>query len=354
VKTGESIPAVTLSGAAVSGEAVLLEEFPDRKYLKRWDRGNEHRWQFQFELDPIKESKSFSDRKLGSIGASYAAAIAYRNQFLKAAAELGLLGPDGNPSGSDLPIQLKLSPRNTSGIVGLYRENLVRKGKAHAEVAWIANYKDEKSSNAQKSFSILKLGEKGALSAALKFRRDYVARVAEATPVPAKRALVEDHVLQLDLLLECIGDLVEETEVFVFLGALNNPLVTATEKQEFLSVRIAQARFRRLVLAMWSHRCCVTRFTQFLAAGHIKPWSESSNEERVDPFNGLSLSPVYDKAFDQGLITFENEGQLRISPLLAANAPLLGIDHHKRIIGLEERHFQYLAYHRAKRFKGLS
>lgn len=29
------------------------EDYSDRKYLKRLDRGNEHRWQFQFERDPI-------------------------------------------------------------------------------------------------------------------------------------------------------------------------------------------------------------------------------------------------------------------------------------------------------------
>lgn len=343
--------ATTTAGRVDGGR---VDEFLDRKYLKRWDRGNEHRWQFQFEMDPIKESKSFSDRKYGSIHASYTAAKAHRDEFLSAAVELGLVGPDGNPQRNDLPILLKLSPRNTSGIVGLYRENLLRKGKLSPEVAWVANYKDEKGKNLQKSFSVPKLGEKGALFDALKFRRDYVARVAEATPVPAKRVLVEDHVLGLDLLLEYIGSLVDEAELFVFLSTINNPLVAVTEKQELLAVRIGQARFRRLVLALWSHKCCVTRSTQFLIAGHIKPWNESSNEERMDPYNGLSLSPVYDKAFDHGLITFEDSGQLHISPLLAANAPLLGIDHRQRITGLNDAHLKYLAYHRANRFKGLS
>jgi hypothetical protein len=335
-------------------DAVSSDPFLDRKYLKRWDRGNEHRWQFQFEMDPIKESKSFSDGKHGSIDASYAAARAHRDEFLRTAAELGLIGPDGNPQRNDLPILLKLSPRNTSGIVGLYRENLLRKGKRSPEVAWVANYKDEKGKNLQKSYSVPKLSEKGALFDALKFRRDYVARVAEATPVPAKRALVDDHVLGLDLLLEYIGGLVDEAELFVFLSTINNPLVTVTEKQDLLAVRIGQARFRRLVLATWNHRCCITRSTQFLTAGPIKPWSESSNEERLDPYNGLALSPVYDKSFDQGLITFDDSGQLRISPLLAANAPLLGIDQRQRIIGLNDAHLKYLAHHRAYRFKGMS
>jgi hypothetical protein len=328
------------------------DEFPDRKYLKRWDRGNEHRWQFQFEMDPIKESKSFSDRKCGSIHASYAAARAHRDEFLRVAAELGVVGPDGNPQRNDLPIYLKLSPRNTSGIVGLYRENLLRKGKPNPEVAWVANYKSGEGKNLQKSFSIHKLGEKRALYDALNYRRDYVQRVASETQVPAKRAQVEEHVLGLDLLLDYIDSLVDEEEVFVFLSTINNPLVSFTEKQDLLAVRVGQARFRRLVLAMWSHRCCITRSTQFLTAGHIKPWSESSNEERMDPYNGLSLSPVYDKAFDQGLITFEDSGQVRVSPLLAANAPLLGINPRQRIDGLVDAHKKYLAYHRAIRFKG--
>ena len=339
---------------AASADAVNLDEFPDRKYLKRWDRANEHRWQFQFELDPIPESKAFSDRKYGSIHASYAAAKTHRDEFLRVAVELGLVDPDGNPQRNDLPIYLKLSPRNTSGIVGLYRENLLRKGKRNPEVAWVANYKNDEGKNLQKSFSVTKLGEKVALFDALKFRRDYVERVANATRVPAKQALVEDHVLSLDLLLDYIGNLVDEAEIFVFLSTINNPLVSVTEKQDLLAVRIGQAKFRRLVLAMWSHRCCITRSTQFLTAGHIKPWSKASNQERVDPYNGLSLSPVYDKAFDQGLITFDDSGQLRISPLLAANAPLLGIDHRQRIVGLSDAHLKYLAYHRENRFKGLS
>lgn len=42
-----------------------------------------------------------------------------------------------------------------------------------------------------------------------------------------------------------------------------------------------------------------------LVAGHIKPWRESTNPERVDPHNALALSPNYDKLFDLGFITFK-------------------------------------------------
>lgn len=323
--------------------------FSDRKYIKRRDLPREHAWQFQFEQEPIKESKSFADNKYGSKELAYAAARKYRDDFLASAYELGLLDPDA--ARNDLPIQLALSPRNTSGIVGLYREHRERRDRGNPEVTWVANYKDASGKHQQKSFPITRLGEKNALISALRFRRDYVARVAELTTTTTKRTQVDRHVADLDLLLEYIATLEDTSDVFFFLSTINNPLVSATDKQDMLTVRIGQARFRKLVLDMWSHRCCITHAAAFLTASHIKPWSNSDNSERLDPFNGIALSPVYDKAFDVGLITFEDDGRIRVSSRLALDAPLLGVTGDERIVGLNFMHAKYLAYHRHKRFQ---
>lgn len=326
------------------------DPFADRKYIKRRDDAKNHSWQFQFENDPIKESKNFSDSIYGSKEAAFSAAKAYRDDFLRSAAELGLVDPDGNPHGSDLPINLNLSPRNTSGIIGLYREDRPRKDKRLPEVAWIANFKTEAGKHAQKSFPVRSLGEKQALCKALEFRRDYVVRAAATVTVPAKRDLIENHIQDLNFLLEYISDLSDESEVFYFLSTINNPLISTTEKQNMLAVRIGQQRFRKLVLAVWHSKCAITGSTQFLIAGHIKPWADSTDAERIDPYNGIALSPVYDKAFDSGHITFEDDGRIRISPLLAMNAPLLGITGREVIQGLSANHLPYLAYHRSARF----
>lgn len=324
--------------------------FADRKYIKRRDDAKNHSWQFQFENDPIKESKNFSDSIYGSKEAAFAAAKAHRDAFLRSAFELGLVGPDGNPHRSDLPITLNLSPRNTSGIIGVSREDRPRKDKRLPEVAWIANFKTETNKHAQKSFSVHSLGEKQALCKALEFRRDYVVRAATTVTVPAKRNLIENHIQDLNFLLEYITSLGDESEVFYFLSTINNPLISATEKQDMLAVRIGQQRFRKLVLAIWHSKCAVTGSTQFLTAGHIKPWADSSDAERIDPYNGIALSPVYDKAFDSGHITFDDDGRIRVSPLLALNAPLLGITGKEVIHGISAHHLPYLAYHRSSRF----
>lgn len=322
---------------------------PERKYIKR--REAERFWQFQYENDPIKESKTFYDKAYGGTEASLEAAKKYRDDFLRSAHELGITGPGGVMESGDLPIQLTLSPRNTSGIVGLYREVLHRPRMTRPEMNWIANYKDDSGSHKQKAFSIKGLGEKGALLAALRHRRDYVARIEAALGSHPKRDQLIQHLEDLDLLLEYIEDLVDEDGLYFFLSTLNNPAISATEKNGELAIRIGQARFRRLVCAMWGGMCAVTGATQFLVAGHIKPWSESSDHERLDPYNGLPLSPVYDRAFDLGMITFDETGHIVLSPHLRLNAPLLGITGSERVRALDVRHEPYLQYHRVRRFR---
>jgi putative restriction endonuclease len=87
---------------------------------------------------------------------------------------------------------------------------------------------------------------------------------------------------------------------------------TATEREARVKVRISQVRFRRWVLASYGGRCCVTGLQEprLLIASHIVPWSESP-ANRMNPRNGLCLSPLYDRAFDQGLITI-TPGSLKI------------------------------------------
>lgn len=327
------------------------EDFADRRYLKRRDNAKEQAWQFQFELDPLPESKFFPDKKFGSKLASYVAAKKYRDEFIASAIALDILGPDGTSIRSDIPVQLKLSDKNTSGIIGVFRQDITRKDRKTRDVGWIANYKNLKGQQKQKFFGVATLGEKAALLDAVRFRRDFVQCVAESMTVPAKRDLVLAHAQDLDFLVEYIESLEDEQEVYYFLSTINNPLIANTEKEGMLAIRIAQVRFRRLVMAMWKNRCVITGATQFLTAGHIKPWAYSNDCERIDPYNGLALSPVYDKAFDAGMISFKDDGVILVSPLLALNAARLGITGRETLPALALDHHKYLEYHRNIRFQ---
>jgi len=83
-----------------------------------------------------------------------------------------------------------------------------------------------------------------------------------------------------------------------------------------------QSFFRRAVLSAYKSRCCITGnpITGLLVASHILPWS-GFPQERINPNNGLCLVAHFDKAFDQGLITFGKEMELKLSSKLRSYLP---------------------------------
>jgi len=104
------------------------------------------------------------------------------------------------------------------------------------------------------------------------------------------------------------------------------PLHTTVEKM--VKVRVGQQRFKRDVLNDCGRVCPFTRITDesLLIAGHIKPWAKSSDEEKLDPKNGLLFTPTFDRMFNNGFISFKDDTKLIISPLVShRTAELLGI-----------------------------
>ena len=319
--------------------------------MKRRDTSAEHGWQFQFELEPIKESKWFSDKKYGSTDAAFQAARDYRTEFFHTARELGMISGESSVAGGDIPIYLSLNARNTSGIVGVCRVTSRRSEARRPEEIWAANYRTDAGKHSQKKFSVNALGERSALLAAMKFRRDYVASIVGKVWLEHKRNLVERHLEDLSFLIEYIESVVDASELFTFLSTLNSPDISTTEKQALIDQRIGQAKFRKLVLAYWREFCCVTGATLFLTAAHIKPWAIATDLERLDPYNGLALSPNFDKAFDAGFITFSDDGLMVPSLRLGQDLARLGLGTESRISGLHPRHLPYLAFHRNSIFR---
>lgn len=84
--------------------------------------------------------------------------------------------------------------------------------------------------------------------------------------------------------------------------------------------RRGQALFRQTVLSAYRNQCALTGLAQpqLLVASHIVPWSEDPSM-RLNPRNGIALNALHDKAFDRGLITFDDDLRLQISPALEAD-----------------------------------
>ncbi|HIF9263909.1 TPA: HNH endonuclease [Photobacterium damselae] len=119
-----------------------------------------------------------------------------------------------------------------------------------------------------------------------------------------------------------------------------------------VKTRIGQTIYRQKLLDYWNNKCAVTglSITPLLMASHIKPWCVSNDEERLDKYNGLLLNPTLDKLFDQGYITFQNNGMIEISPLISDSMESLDINPNLSI-KFEDEHNKYLQYHREHIFK---
>ena len=158
---------------------------------------------------------------------------------------------------------------------------------------------------------------------------------AADTPLPELRGVVEWEEHECDQITEDIG-------------------LRDTEKQALIKARRGQGLFRQNVGKI-EHFCRVTRVDrpEHLVASHIKPWRESDNRERLIESNGLLLTPTVDHLFDRGFISFENSGELLVSPVAheeSLNKMGIVTDHVVNVGGFANHQREFLEFHRSNVF----
>lgn len=106
------------------------------------------------------------------------------------------------------------------------------------------------------------------------------------------------------------------------------------ERTTIIKARVDQQLFRKNVLAAYEYRCCLTELEEpaLLVASHIRPWSEAV-EHRLNPSNGLCLSSLHDKAFDRGLISFNEHLEMIVSPKLKKLTSNIAIENFEKYEG---------------------
>jgi hypothetical protein len=127
-----------------------------------------------------------------------------------------------------------------------------------------------------------------------------------------------------------------------------------TERSQLINARRGQGRFRRAVGEI-EKRCRVTgvQSAAHLRASHIKPWSRSTDEEKMDGANGLLLAPHIDHLFDQGFISFSDDGLLLCATCMDSKVLAAWSVRPDLEVGpFIERQRAYLQYHRKNIFKG--
>lgn len=122
-----------------------------------------------------------------------------------------------------------------------------------------------------------------------------------------------------------------------------------TEAERQQKVRIGQDRFREALMDYWNSTCPLTGVTEpeLIRASHIIPWAFcESDQERLNVYNGLLLSALWDAAFDAGLVTFDDLGGPVASPRLGEEARAAMNFDAVPALSLLDQHRKRLKWHR--------
>ncbi|MFA1624201.1 HNH endonuclease [Rhizobium mongolense] len=149
---------------------------------------------------------------------------------------------------------------------------------------------------------------------------------------------------------------VDKVEDLIEQSFASDPNLNDTVRSQVIQARRGQGIFRSRVLEC-EPICRVTGISDLglLVASHMKPWRMcTSAHERLAGRNGLMLAPHVDFLFDDGLLTFDETGELRFSSRLSKeNLARLGLKGVQPAI-LQPFHRDsvvYLRYHQINVFK---
>lgn len=140
-------------------------------------------------------------------------------------------------------------------------------------------------------------------------------------------------------------------EIKEIINDIENSEIKGKEITALIKRRVNQSIFRKRLLNKYNS-CCLCKLDNpsLLRASHIKPWSVSDENEKLDVNNGFLLCPNHDALFDAGFITFSDEGNIIISKRLDnKDCSLLGINPSMKI-SVSEENKKYLEYHRTIKF----
>lgn len=138
--------------------------------------------------------------------------------------------------------------------------------------------------------------------------------------------------------------------------AHKEPAKETDKSKELRRAREGQGKYREQLLEQCRF-CPVTMIAdeRLLIASHIKPWAASNDKEKIDPYNGYMLSPLIDKLFDRGFITFSEKRKIILSEVLSPYTwKQMGLKNGATVqaLPMDKKRIEYLQFHHDSVFKG--
>lgn len=117
-----------------------------------------------------------------------------------------------------------------------------------------------------------------------------------------------------------------------------------------------QGFFKDCLFNEFNHRCCIcgAKLPYMLIASHIKPFRDCAHVlEAMDQNNGLLLCRNHDFLFDQGYISFDDQGRIKISSEIIDDAEIYNIERNFQLKKkyLSDHRKAFLHYHKSTYFR---
>lgn len=132
------------------------------------------------------------------------------------------------------------------------------------------------------------------------------------------------------------------------------PVLIETEAEAKVKIRKGQQKFGKHLMPLWDNHCalCGVDLPALLRASYSKPWKDATNDERVDPYNGILLCANHDALYEQGYIAFDGTGKIHISSEIdRIDYGKYGIHDKMRVLRVEQNK-KYFKWHKREVFRG--
>lgn len=119
-----------------------------------------------------------------------------------------------------------------------------------------------------------------------------------------------------------------------------------------MGCRKGQKQFRKNIIKRTGYcEATLSDKINLCEAAHIKPYSQCTDDEKMDPNNSLCLIASVHKAFDCGYISFDENGFILTSSILSQlDLECFGLTGRERI-KIPGKRGEYLDFHRKNVFK---
>ena len=154
-------------------------------------------------------------------------------------------------------------------------------------------------------------------------------------------------------LLKKLDDLVLVGEVLYFEEDVQVSLLEKSNKRDGYLHRIYKNQLKEQARELFGEVKCMLECLAYpsLVASHIKPFINSQPHEAYDPNNGLLLSRNMDILFDQGYISFLDNGRILCVDSLTNEVKEYLKSYILNSTFLNDKRLEYLRYHRKNIFK---